>query len=133
MMEIFDILIFTVVFGTMSFGVYKFIDLIAEFDGKVTHMFNRNRELAAQVAELTAVNRALVNEKQTPENSSLFKENAELMVRCEMLTQELDNVYGSRLRRTPSYAPTAQAPQVLTRSYTLMRPESQYEVKTHEE
>jgi hypothetical protein len=130
MMEIFDILIFTVVFGTMSFGVYKFIDLIAEFDGKVTHMFNRNRELAAQVAELTAVNRALVNEKQTPENSSLFKENAELMVRCEMLTQELDNVYGSRLRRTPS---STQAPQVLTRSYTLMRPESQYEVKTHEE
>ena len=130
MMEIFEILIFTVVFGTMSFGVYKFIDLIAEFDGKVTHMFNRNRELAAQVAELTAVNRALVNEKQTPENSSLFKENAELMVRCEMLTQELDNVYGSRLRRTPS---STQAPQVLTRSYTLMRPESQYEVKTHEE
>jgi hypothetical protein len=130
MMEIFDILMFAVVFGTMSFGVYKFIDLIAEFDGKVTHMFNRNRELAAQVAELTAVNRALVNEKQTPENSSLFKENAELMVRCEMLTQELDNVYGSRLRRTPS---STQAPQVLTRSYTLMRPESQYEVKTHEE
>ena len=129
-MEIFDILMFAVVFGTMSFGVYKFIDLIAEFDGKVTHMFNRNRELAAQVAELTAVNRALVNEKQTPENSSLFKENAELMVRCEMLTQELDNVYGSRLRRTPS---STQAPQVLTRSYTLMRPESQYEVKTHEE
>jgi hypothetical protein len=130
MMEIFDILMFTVVFGTMSFGVYKFIDLIAEFDGKVTHMFNRNRELAAQVAELTAVNRALVNEKQTPENSSLFKENAELMVRCEMLTQELDNVYGSRLRRTPS---STQSPHVLTRSYTLMRPESQYEVKTHEE
>ena len=129
-MEIFDILMFAVVFGTMSFGVYKFIDLIAEFDGKVTHMFNRNRELAAQVAELTAVNRALVNEKQTPENSSLFKENAELMVRCEMLTQELDNVYGSRLRRTPS---STHAPQVLTRSYTLMRPESQYEVKTHEE
>ena len=129
-MEIFDILMFAVVFGTMSFGVYKFIDLIAEFDGKVTHMFNRNRELAAQVAELTAVNRALVNEKQTPENSSLFKENAELMVRCEMLTQELDNVYGSRLRRTPS---STQSPQVLTRSYTLMRPESQYEVKTHEE
>ena len=130
MMEIFDILIFTVVFGTMSFGVYKFIDLIAEFDGKVTHMFNRNRELAAQVAELTAVNRALVNEKQTPENSSLFKENAELMVRCEMLTQELDKVYGPRLRRTPS---STQSPHVLTRSYTLMRPESQYEVKTHEE
>ena len=130
MMEIFDILIFTVVFGTMSFGVYKFIDLIAEFDGKVTHMFNRNRELAAQVAELTAVNRALVNEKQTPENSSLFKENAELMVRCEMLTQELDKVYGPRLRRTPS---STQSPQMLTRSYTLMRPESQYEVKTHEE
>ena len=129
-MEIFDILIFTVVFGTMSFGVYKFIDLIAEFDGKVTHMFNRNRELAAQVAELTAVNRALVNEKQTPENSSLFKENAELMVRCEMLTQELDKVYGPRLRRTPS---STQSPHVLTRSYTLMRPESQYEVKTHEE
>ena len=123
MMEIFDILIFTVVFGTMSFGVYKFIDLIAEFDGKVTHMFNRNRELAAQVAELTAVNRALVNEKQTPENSSLFKENAELMVRCEMLTQELDRANGHRLRRTPSYTPT---PQILTRSYTLARPESQY-------
>ena len=121
---------FAVVFGTMSFGVYKFIDLIAEFDGKVTHMFNRNRELAAQVAELTAVNRALVNEKQTPENSSLFKENAELMVRCEMLTQELDKVYGPRLRRTPS---STQSPHVLTRSYTLMRPESQYEVKTHEE
>ena len=130
MMEIFDILMFAVVFGTMSFGVYKFIDLIAEFDGKVTHMFNRNRELAAQVAELTAVNRALVNEKQTPENSSLFKENAELMVRCEMLTQELDKVYGPRLRRTPS---STQSPHVLTRSYTLMRPESQYEVKTHEE
>ena len=130
MMEIFDILIFTVVFGTMSFGVYKFIDLIAEFDGKVTHMFNRNRELATRVAELTAANERLINEKQTPENSSLFKENAELMVRCEMLTQELDNVYGSRLRRTPS---STQAPQVLTRSYTLMRPESQYEVKTHEE
>ena len=130
MMEIFDILIFTVVFGTMSFGVYKFIDLIAEFDGKVTHMFNRNRELAAQVAELTAEHRALVNEKQTPENSSLFKENAELMVRCEMLTQELDKVYGPRLRRTPS---STQSPHVLTRSYTLMRPESQYEVKTHEE
>ena len=129
-MEIFDILMFAVVFGTMSFGVYKFIDLIAEFDGKVTHMFNRNRELAAQVAELTAVNRALVNEKQTPENSSLFKENAELMVRCEMLTQELDKVYGPRLRRTPS---STQSPHVLTRSYTLMRPESQYEVKTHEE
>ena len=130
MMEIFDILMFAVVFGTMSFGVYKFIDLIAEFDGKVTHMFNRNRELATRVAELTAANERLINEKQTPENSSLFKENAELMVRCEMLTQELDNVYGSRLRRTPS---STQAPQVLTRSYTLMRPESQYEVKTHEE
>ena len=129
-MEIFDILMFAVVFGTMSFGVYKFIDLIAEFDGKVTHMFNRNRELATRVAELTAANERLINEKQTPENSSLFKENAELMVRCEMLTQELDNVYGSRLRRTPS---STQAPQVLTRSYTLMRPESQYEVKTHEE
>ena len=130
MMEIFDILIFTVVFGTMSFGVYKFIDLIAEFDGKVTHMFNRNRELATRVAELTAANERLINEKQTPENSSLFKENAELMVRCEMLTQELDKVYGPRLRRTPS---TTQSPHVLTRSYTLMRPESQYEVKTHEE
>ena len=129
-MEIFDILMFAVVFGTMSFGVYKFIDLIAEFDGKVTHMFNRNRELATRVAELTAANERLINEKQTPENSSLFKENAELMVRCEMLTQELDNVYGSRLRRTPS---STQSPQVLTRSYTLMRPESQYEVKTHEE
>ena len=130
MMEIFDILIFTVVFGTMSFGVYKFIDLIAEFDGKVTHMFNRNRELATRVAELTAANERLINEKQTPENSSLFKENAELMVRCEMLTQELDKVYGPRLRRTPS---STQSPHVLTRSYTLMRPESQYEVKTHEE
>ena len=129
-MEIFDILMFAVVFGTMSFGVYKFIDLIAEFDGKVTHMFNRNRELATRVAELTAANERLINEKQTPENSSLFKENAELMVRCEMLTQELDNVYGSRLRRTPS---STQSPHVLTRSYTLMRPESQYEVKTHEE
>ena len=130
MMEIFDILMFAVVFGTMSFGVYKFIDLIAEFDGKVTHMFNRNRELATRVAELTAANERLINEKQTPENSSLFKENAELMVRCEMLTQELDKVYGPRLRRTPS---TTQSPHVLTRSYTLMRPESQYEVKTHEE
>ena len=129
-MEIFDILMFAVVFGTMSFGVYKFIDLIAEFDGKVTHMFNRNRELATRVAELTAANERLINEKQTPENSSLFKENAELMVRCEMLTQELDKVYGPRLRRTPS---TTQSPHVLTRSYTLMRPESQYEVKTHEE
>ena len=121
---------FAVVFGTMSFGVYKFIDLIAEFDGKVTHMFNRNRELATRVAELTAANERLINEKQTPENSSLFKENAELMVRCEMLTQELDKVYGPRLRRTPS---STQSPHVLTRSYTLMRPESQYEVKTHEE
>ena len=130
MMEIFDILMFAVVFGTMSFGVYKFIDLIAEFDGKVTHMFNRNRELATRVAELTAANERLINEKQTPENSSLFKENAELMVRCEMLTQELDKVYGPRLRRTPS---STQSPHVLTRSYTLMRPESQYEVKTHEE
>ena len=129
-MEIFDILMFAVVFGTMSFGVYKFIDLIAEFDGKVTHMFNRNRELATRVAELTAANERLINEKQTPENSSLFKENAELMVRCEMLTQELDKVYGPRLRRTPS---STQSPHVLTRSYTLMRPESQYEVKTHEE
>jgi hypothetical protein len=129
-MEMFDILMFVVVFGTMSFGVYKFIDLIAEFDGKVTHMFNRNRELATRVAELTAANERLINEKQTPENSSLFKENAELMVRCEMLTQELDKVYGPRLRRTPS---TTQSPHVLTRSYTLMRPESQYEVKTHEE
>ena len=129
-MEMFDILMFVVVFGTMSFGVYKFIDLIAEFDGKVTHMFNRNRELATRVAEVTAANERLINEKQTPENSSLFKENAELMVRCEMLTQELDKVYGPRLRRTPS---TTQSPHVLTRSYTLMRPESQYEVKTHEE
>ena len=129
-MEMFDILMFVVVFGTMSFGVYKFIDLIAEFDGKVTHMFNRNRELATRVAELTAANERLINEKQTPENSSLFKENAELMVRCEMLTQELDKVYGPRLRRTPS---STQSPHVLTRSYTLMRPESQYEVKTHEE
>ena len=132
-MEIFDILMFVVVFVTMSFGVYKFIDLIAEFDGKVTHIANKNRQLTTRVAELTAANERLINEKQTPDNSSLFKENAELMVRCEMLTQELDNVYGPRLRRTPSYAPTAQAPHVLTRSYTLMRPESQYEVKTHEE
>ncbi len=129
-MEMFDILMFTVIYGTMSFGVYKFIDLIAKFDGKVTHLVNKNNELATQVADLTAVNRALVNEKQTPENSSLFKENAELMVRCEMLTQELDKVYGPHLRRTPSYAPT---PQMFTRSYTLARPESQYEVKTHEE
>ena len=129
-MEVFDILMFTLVYAAIGFGVYMFIDLIARFDGKVTHMFNRNRELATRVAELTAANERLINEKQTPENSSLFKENAELMVRCEMLTQELDKVYGPRLRRTPS---STQSPHVLTRSYTLMRPESQYEVKTHEE
>ena len=130
MMEMFDILIFTVIYGTLSFGVYMFIDLIARFDGKVTHLIDRNKELAIMVADLTAENERLIREKQTPENSGLFKENAELMVRCEMLTQELDKVYGPRLRRTPS---STQSPQMLTRSYTLMRPESQYEVKTHEE
>jgi hypothetical protein len=129
-MEMFDILMFTFAYGAVSFGVYMFIDLIAKFDGKVTHLANRNNELVTQVAELTAANRALINERETSENSSLFRENAELMVRCEMLTQELDKVYGPRLRRTPSYAPTAQAPQVLTRGYTLMRPETQYEVNS---
>jgi FtsZ-binding cell division protein ZapB len=133
MMDIFDILMFTVVFGTMSFGVYKFIDLIAEFDSKVTHIANKNKQLTTRVAELTAANEALVNEKQSTENSSLFKENAELMVRCEMLTQEIENLNGVRLRRTPSYVPTAQAPQVLTRSYTLARPETQYGFNTVEE
>jgi len=130
MMEMFDILIFTVIYGTLSFGVYMFIDLIARFDGKVTHLIDRNKELAIMVADLTAENERLIREKQTPENSGLFKENAELMVRCEMLTQELDRTNGHRLRRTPSYRPT---PQILTRSYTLARPESQYGVNAVDE
>jgi hypothetical protein len=130
MMEVFDILMFTLVYGAIGFGVYMFIDLIARFDDKVTHLVNKNRELTSRVAELIATNEALVNEKQSTENSSLFKENAELMVRCEMLTQELDRANGHRLRRTPSYAPT---PQILTRSYTLARPESQYGVNAVDE
>ena len=129
-MEVFDILMFTLVYGAIGFGVYMFIDLIARFDDKVTHLVNKNRELTSRVAELIATNEALVNEKQSTENSSLFKENAELMVRCEMLTQELDRANGHRLRRTPSYAPT---PQILTRSYTLARPESQYGVNAVDE
>ena len=119
----FDIMIFAAIYGTLSFGVYMFIDLIAKFDGKVTHLIDRNKELAIMVADLTAENEKLIREKQTPENSGLFKENAELMVRCEMLTQELDRVYGHRLRRTSS---SAQEPQMITRSYTLARPETQY-------
>lgn len=119
----FDIMIFAAIYGTLTFGVYMFIDLIAKFDGKVTHLIDRNKELAIMVADLTAENEKLIREKQTPENFSLFKENAELMVRCEMLTQELDRVNGHRLRRTPS---SAQEPQMLTRSYTLARPETQY-------
>jgi len=123
MMGGFDIMIFAAIYGTLTFGVYMFIDLIAKFDGKVTHLIDRNKELAIMVADLTAENEKLIREKQTPENFSLFKENAELMVRCEMLTQELDRVNGHRLRRTPS---SAQEPQMLTRSYTLARPETQY-------
>lgn len=116
-------MIFAVIYGTLSFGVYMFIDLIAKFDDKVTHLIDRNKELAIMVADLTAENEKLISEKQTPENLSLFKENAELMVRCEMLTQELERTSGPRLRRTPS---STQEPQMLTRSYTLARPETQY-------
>ncbi len=119
----FDIMIFAVIYGTLSFGVYMFIDLIAKFDDKVTHLISRNKELAIMVADLTAENERLIREKQTPENSGLFKENAELMVRCEILTQELERMSGPRLRRTPS---STQEPPVLTRSYTLARPETQY-------
>ena len=76
MMEVFDILMFTLVYGAIGFGVYMFIDLIARFDDKVTHLVNKNRELTTRVAELIATNEALVNEKQSTENSSLFKEIA---------------------------------------------------------
>ena len=55
-MEVFDILMFTLVYAAIGFGVYMFIDLIARFDGKVTHMVIRNRELANLVAELMAKN-----------------------------------------------------------------------------
>jgi hypothetical protein len=130
MMEVFDILMFTLVYAAIGFGVYMFIDLIARFDGKVTHMVIKNRELTDLVAELMAKNEALINEKQSTENSSLFKENAELMVRCDMLTQELEKLTGPRLRRTPSYAPTHQ---IVTRSYTLARPETQYGVNAVDE
>ena len=125
----FDIMIFAMIYGTMTLGVYMFIDLIAKFDGKVTHLIDRNKELAIMVADLTAENERLIREKQTPENSGLFKENAELMVRCEMLTQELERMSGPRLRRTPS---STQDPPILTRSYTLARPESQYGVNIME-
>jgi len=129
MMGGFDIMIFAMIYGTMTLGVYMFIDLIAKFDGKVTHLIDRNKELAIMVADLTAENERLIREKQTPENSGLFKENAELMVRCEMLTQELERMSGPRLRRTPS---STQDPPILTRSYTLARPESQYGVNIME-
>ena len=130
MMNILDIALISIAYCAIIAGGIKMynqtIEMTEKFANKITSLKNQNQELTDKLVVLTAANEAAVEEQSRlkKEKDALFKENAVLATRLEILNQKLyksnSGINQPPLQRmASSYGIPHSQPSMLTRSLSV--------------
>lgn len=129
MMTILDITLISIAYCAIIAGAMTLynqtIEMTEKFTKKISDLKNQNQEMTDKLVALTAANEAAVEEQSRlkTEKEALFKENAVLATRLEMLNQKLykiNSVNQPPLQRmASSYGTPHSQPSMLTRSLSV--------------